>query len=212
MTKRLFTALAVAGTLAIAAPMLAGAQGSPDSRAEGPRAGATQGQDGAEGGQRMHRHERMHRMHGHERMHREHGRHHAHGDEHGGDAMGGYGFGPRMLRGLDLSEAQRDRLFEVRHAEAPAMREQGKIVREAHRELRALSMSDAYDDAKAREIIERGAKAMAEMARLRARSGNELWKLLTPEQREKLAERASHGNERSGERGGERNPGKGSRS
>lgn len=197
MNKRLFTGLAVAGTLAIATPLLVGAQGSL-AAGDGPRAEAPQREAGAP---------RQERMSGDHAMYGEHGGyghgHHMRG-HHGGDEMGGYGFGPRMMRGLNLSEAQRDKLFELRHGAAPKFREQGKIVREARRDLHALSMSDGYDEAKAKAIAERASTAMAEMAQLRARNANEFWKLLAPEQRQKLADRAARGDDRRGgsERGG----------
>ena len=188
MNKRLLTGLAVAGTLAISAPMLVSAQGGPMGGGEGPRAGM-QRDDGSPRYERMHRHQHHHGQHG---MY--------HGGR-GGDQMGGFGFGPRAMRGLDLSEEQRDKVFELRHAAAPKFREQGKILRDAHRELRRLSMSDGYDEAKAAEIGERAAKAMTEMAQLRARNANEFWKLLTPEQREKLDDRARRGEQKRGPRG-----------
>lgn len=194
MNKRLLTGLAVAGTLAIGAPMLVSAQGGPGG--EGPRAGM-QRDDASPRYERMHRHHR----------HGEHGMYGRGGESMGGfgpHARGGdsmYGFGPRAMRGLGLSEEQRDKLFELRHAAAPKFREQGKVLRDAHRELRRLSLSDDYDDAKAAAIGERAAKAMTEMAQLRARNANEFWKLLTPEQREKLADRAQRGEQRRGPRG-----------
>lgn len=171
MKKPLFTTLALAGAFALTAPLLAGAQGVGEQRGEGQGA-ASANTSAGEG---------------------RHGSWHArHGARHGG-ALAGPGFGPRALHGLDLSEAQRDRLFELRHAQAPALREQGKVLREARRELRELSMSDAYDEAKAREISERAAGAASELSLLRARGNNEAWKLLTAEQREKLGERAARG-------------------
>ncbi|HRO59462.1 MAG TPA: Spy/CpxP family protein refolding chaperone [Burkholderiaceae bacterium] len=185
MNKRLLTGLAVAGTLAIGAPMLVSAQGGQAPGGDAPRAGM-QRDDASPRHERMYRHDR----HGEHRMH-----------HHGGDHMGGFGFGPRAMRGLDLSEEQRDKLFELRHAAAPKFREQGKALRHAHRELRTLSMSDGYDEAKAAAIGERAAKAMAEMVQLRARNENELWKLLTPEQRQKLADRAKRGEQKRGPRG-----------
>jgi Spy/CpxP family protein refolding chaperone len=201
MSKHLFTGLAIAGTMAFAAPLLVSAQAGTETRPETARAEAAQRADGTQARERMHRHE----GHRHEGFHRAHGRQHAHEARYAGGPMGGHGFEARMLRGLDLSESQRDRIFELRHAQAPAMREQGKILRNAQRELRALAMSADYDDAKAGELSERAAKAMAEMARLRARNGNEVWKLLSPEQREKVGERMARWQERGG-------PGRGARS
>ena len=56
------------------------------------------------------------------------GCHHAMAFKHGGA-----GKHDAFMRGLDLTEAQRDKIFEVRHAAAPMLREKGKQVREARR-------------------------------------------------------------------------------
>ena len=98
--------------------------------------------------------------------------------------------GGHMLRGLDLTEAQRDKLFELRHAQAPKMRELGKTLRSSQRELRQLSMSDSFDEAKAKQLADTASQAGAGLALLRAQLQNETFRILTPEQREKLAKRA----------------------
>jgi protein CpxP len=189
MNKRLVRGLALAGVLTMAAPVLVNAQSASPAAAEA-RADGAERQEAAQGQERR---DRMHHHHHHERHHAEgmHGMHGMHAGHAGGPSL------ERLVHGLNLSEAQRDRLFELRHAQAPALREQGKVIREAYRELRTLSLSDAYDETKANEISDRGAKAAAEIARLRARAANEVWKLLTPEQREKLSQRV----ERHGKRG-----------
>jgi len=92
----------------------------------------------------------------------------------------------RMLRGLDLSEAQRDKVFEILHAQAPLMRDKAKILRNTRNELRALAQSPQFDAQRAKELADAGATAMSEMAQLRARTGNQIFNLLTPEQRQKL--------------------------
>src|SRR5690606_33554725 len=109
-----------------------------------------------------------------------------------------------MLRGLDLTEAQRDKLFELRHAQAPKVRELGKTLRSSQRELRQLSMSDSFDEAKAKQLADQASQAGAGLALLRAQLQHETLEVLTPEQREKLAKRAEmrrHGPK--GPRGGE---------
>jgi len=118
---------------------------------------------------------------------------------HGHGARGEHGMmGGAFLRGLDLTEAQRDKVFAVMHANAPAMREQGKILRATREELAKLALSTDYDDAKAKALTERSAQAMSTMAQLRARSTNEIFRVLTPEQQAKVVERRA----RWGERGG----------
>lgn len=97
--------------------------------------------------------------------------------------------GGAFLRGLNLNEAQRDKVFAVMHANAPAMREQGKILQAARSELGKLAMSNDYDEAKARALADRSAQAMSTMAQLRARGTNEIFRVLTPEQQAKVIER-----------------------
>lgn len=133
---------------------------------------------------------------------------HKHGHHHGkhgmhGDRMGGRGF----MGDLQLSEEQRGKLAELRKANAPAMQEQAKAMREARRELRALGFSADYDEAKARAIAERAAKASAEMAAQRAKAANDFYQVLTPEQRQKFSERMARMEERrAGKREGRQGP------
>lgn len=158
-------AFTVAGSLALAVPFLVSAQASPDAGAQA-------------GPQKM-----LMKQHAHWR----------HGGEHHrsmrGDAMRGHG--ERFLRGLDLSDEQRDRIFEIRHAAAPKIREQAKVLRETRGEFSRLALSSEYDEAEVRALAERNAQAISEMAQLRARSMNEIYKVLTPEQQTKLQERRS---------------------
>ena len=98
------------------------------------------------------------------------------------------GGGERWLRRLDLTEAQRDQVFNIFHEQAPVMREHAKAVREASRELRAAATAPNFDRARARTLADAQAKAMAEMAFLRADAMSRVVAILTPEQREKLGE------------------------
>jgi len=135
-----------------------------------------------------------------------HARHHHGYGGHGGGMMGG-GHGERgmmgsgLLRGLDLTDEQRDKVFAVMHANAPAMREQGKILRATRSELSKLALSTQYDEAKARALTERAAQAMSTMGQLRARATNEIFRALTPEQQAKVTERQARWEQRGPGRG-----------
>ena len=96
---------------------------------------------------------------------------------------------PPFLHGLDLSEAQQDKVFAILHAEAPYLREQGKAARKAQEALRALSQAAQYDDAKAAALAQAGAQAQANIALQHVRTEQKLLAVLTPEQRKQLAER-----------------------
>ncbi|MCB1907824.1 MAG: Spy/CpxP family protein refolding chaperone [Rhodocyclaceae bacterium] len=119
------------------------------------------------------RHGGQHRMFGgHE------GRHH-------GGHMGG---SEHMLRRLDLDEAQRDRIFELRHAQAPQMRAKWKEARNARKALQELAWSGEYDATKAAGLARQGADAMAEIAGMRAQMQADIYQLLNADQRTRLAE------------------------
>jgi Spy/CpxP family protein refolding chaperone len=127
----------------------------------------------------------------HERQHHGRGghRHHETADHPGprGGAFGQGGFG--FLRGLDLSEAQRDRIFEIMHRQAPVLRESAKAVGRVRQELGALAMSGQYDEAKARSLSEALAGATAGIALERARAANAVWQVLSEEQRQQVQAR-----------------------
>lgn len=95
---------------------------------------------------------------------------------------------PPFLHGIELTEAQRDEIFTILHAEAPAVRERMKAVHKAHEALHALTMSGKYDEAKAKELAETAADNMAVLSLLRSRSESRIHSLLTPEQRKRINE------------------------
>jgi Spy/CpxP family protein refolding chaperone len=107
----------------------------------------------------------------------QHARFH-HGGGHHGEMRG--------LRAVDLTEAQRDQIFNIRHEQAPALRDQMKKVRAAHDELRKLALADKFDQAAVRHAADTQAKAISDMAVLRAQTTNRVRAVLTPEQRTKL--------------------------
>jgi len=97
-------------------------------------------------------------------------------------------FGGHGLRALDLSQEQQDQIFKIRHDQAQAFYDQRKALRAAHESLRELSRADAFDEAKARQAADALGQAQAQMALLRAQTGAQIRAVLTPEQREKLAQ------------------------
>lgn len=97
---------------------------------------------------------------------------------------------PPMLHGVDLSEAQQDKVFAILHAEAPYLRDQAKLADKAGEALRAMGRAEQYDDAKAAALAKEAATAMANIALQRVRTEQKLLAILTPEQRKKQAERA----------------------
>ena len=104
--------------------------------------------------------------------------------------MGRHGGGPMMpLRGLNLTEAQRDQVFKIFHDQAPAEHELVKQVRAAREQLMQLAAADRFDDARARQAADAQAKALSNLEVLRAQGMHRVREVLTPEQRQQLDQR-----------------------
>jgi protein CpxP len=102
----------------------------------------------------------------------------------------------RGLRRLDLSEAQRDQVSKIFSEQAPAIRERMKAALEARQELRKLSLAPSFDRARAQALANDEARAMADIALMRAESRSRVFALLTPEQRTKLEQLRERGQRR----------------
>ena len=89
---------------------------------------------------------------------------------------------------IHLTEQQQDKLFELRHAQEPALRAQFKELRGAHEQLRALALDANYDEARARQVVARAAQASSEIELMHARMQHAAFALLTPEQRKRFDE------------------------
>jgi len=93
---------------------------------------------------------------------------------------------PRVLQRLDLSEVQRDKIIALMQAEGPRLREQAKAVHQTQAALHELSRSENFDTKRAKALADAGANAMAEMALARVGLENQVFKLLTQEQRDRM--------------------------
>lgn len=130
-----------------------------------------------------------------------------HSGKRGYHHMERYGYagpGTAFLRGLDLTEEQRDKIFEIRHASAPALREAYKELAKAKRELRALAQAAEFEEARAQQAADAAAKAFARLHVQRAKDTHAVLAVLTPEQRQKLDERKQRSEERRAERRAQR--------
>jgi len=100
--------------------------------------------------------------------------------------------GPAWLHGIKLTEEQQDKVFAIMHAEQPQLREQMKALRKAREALHAMRFSTEYDDAKARALTDAAARAMADSALLRLRGEQEIYALLTAQQRKQMEDMKEH--------------------
>ncbi len=110
--------------------------------------------------------------------------------QHGGPGEHGSGHGGHglpFLRGVTLTEAQRDRVFAITHAAEPQQREQMKSAHKAHEALDAMAASGQFDEGKAAALAQTAGQAMAAMALSHARIEAQVMALLTPEQRQQAA-------------------------
>jgi Spy/CpxP family protein refolding chaperone len=98
-----------------------------------------------------------------------------------------HGQGMPFLHGVQLSEAQQDRVFAIMHAQAPAQRDVEKQIRAAHEAMRSLGASGQFDEAKASAVARSLGEAVAAEALLHARTHAQVLAVLTPEQREQAA-------------------------
>lgn len=92
-----------------------------------------------------------------------------------------------FMKRLDLTEEQRDQIFEIRHAQRPAVREKMKELRKGREALRDAAMAETYDPDAVRELAEQQAKIQAELIVMRNATRNQIYGLFTAEQREEVA-------------------------
>jgi protein CpxP len=95
---------------------------------------------------------------------------------------------PPYLRGLDLTSAQEDQLFNLNYAQIPVIRDQHKQHQQLMEELRATAQAERFDDAKVQQLSDKAAKLEKEKVLAWARHDAQVFALLTPEQRKKARE------------------------
>ena len=113
---------------------------------------------------------------------------------------------PPYLRGVELTEAQQDKIFAIVHGQVPYLREQGKARDKADRALFDLHRAARYDDAAAVKLAQAAAQADANITLSHLRTEQKVLGVLTAEQRKALDERRN-GRPPRGEPGHEGAPG-----
>lgn len=108
------------------------------------------------------------------------------GTERMGPPPGGPEMMPPMLRGIVLTEAQRDRVFDLMYAQAPAQRDLAKRQQKQEDELRTAATGGDINEAKMRGLVDALTKTQGEMLWLRVRTDRQIYDVLTPEQRKQL--------------------------
>jgi protein CpxP len=120
--------------------------------------------------------------------------------------------GPMMLlRGLDLTDAQKDQVKGIMQSHADERKALGDRARTAHQALQAAITADSVDEALIRQRSADVAAVDADMAVAEARVHAEVWQILTPEQKAKAKEFQAKAQERmkNAPQGGPRGRGRG---
>lgn len=94
----------------------------------------------------------------------------------------------KMLRKLDLTEEQQDKVFELMHEQKPAMRDKMKEMRQARQAIHEVVLSDKYDPKQVSLLADKQGKLVAEMIKMRTKNFNQVYSMLTPEQKVKARE------------------------
>jgi len=103
-------------------------------------------------------------------------RHHQHGDQYGG---------MRMLKKLDLTETQQTKIDQIMKQQKETMKAAMADRRAQREDVKALVEQDTFDAAKAERLIaqQQDKERASKLGMLRTQ--HEIFKVLTPEQREK---------------------------
>lgn len=105
-----------------------------------------------------------------------------------GPMMHGHGHLRHLMRQLDLTEEQRDKVFDVLYAQVPAAREKVKELREGREALVSAAMSGNYDPQQVRTLADAQVKPISDLIVMRTETLNKIYAVLTPEQQAKAAE------------------------
>jgi Spy/CpxP family protein refolding chaperone len=97
-----------------------------------------------------------------------------------------------MLHRLNLTQAQQDQIFKIRHDQAQAFYDQRKALRAAAKSLHEITTANSFNQDQAKQAAGALGQAESQLALLRAQTQAQIRAVLTPEQRQKLAERWGH--------------------
>ncbi len=92
-----------------------------------------------------------------------------------------------MLPALELSEAQQDKAFALRHGQEPLHRELVRAVHKARIAIDAMVKAGEFDEKKAATLAQALGQAVAALELHQARGHAQFMALLTPEQRKQMS-------------------------
>jgi periplasmic protein CpxP/Spy len=110
---------------------------------------------------------------------------------HGG---GRHGHGMGLLaRRLNLTQAQRDKIFKIRYDAQPAMRDKMKALRQSRLALRDAATSDTYNAEQVHKLAQAQANVMADLIAMRTEIRNRVYHVLTPDQQAQVKQWRQNG-------------------
>ncbi len=96
---------------------------------------------------------------------------------------------PRMLKGIDLTDAQKTEIKSLVEAQHQDKKTGMKSHWQTHKQLAKLSFAEKVDQAKLDAIIADSTAAHEKRLADRAQLNNQIFKLLTPEQQQQLQQK-----------------------
>jgi protein CpxP len=87
---------------------------------------------------------------------------------------------------LDLTDAQQTQIKAIMTKEKPTIAPLMQQLGQTHSQMRQLEESATFDEAKVRALASQQAQTMIDLAVEKARMKNEMYQLLTPDQKAKL--------------------------
>jgi periplasmic protein CpxP/Spy len=106
---------------------------------------------------------------------------------HGGGGFMGHEFG-FFADYLDVTDAQRAQMKQTLDAEKPTLKPLMQQEEQSHQQMLQLIQSGNFDEAKALAIASQESQTHIQLEVQRARIHSELYQMLTPEQKTKLAQ------------------------
>jgi Spy/CpxP family protein refolding chaperone len=103
-------------------------------------------------------------------------------------ALGPHGHMGRLMRKLDLTQEQRDKVFGILHAQMPAAREEARELRAGREALNQAAMSGSYDPEQVRRLADAQAKTLSDLLVMQTETFSKVYEVFTPEQQAKAAE------------------------
>lgn len=94
-----------------------------------------------------------------------------------------------ILRGLNLSDEQEAKVFKLTHASQPLLHANDQVIRQSQKALMDLTHARSFDAATAESLSQTMAQAMASSLLIRAQTDQQIYQLLTNEQKKALADR-----------------------